>query len=135
MLKITEPFLVLVPVDCTGCSARSTKRTFPAGQAMFASIAGLALALFMTASAFAADRLTVAVAAGFKRPFSEIAKRFESTHPIMIEASYASTGTFFTQISNGAPYDLFLAADERRPQVLQEKREGPDTFSLHLSEN
>ncbi len=97
------------------------KRTFLAGQEMFAWIMGLALALFMTTSALAADSLTVAVAASFKRPFGEIARRFEAGFPIKVEASFASTGTLYSQIVNGALYDIFLAADDKRPQVLNEK--------------
>ncbi len=88
---------------------------------MIAWITGLALILLMTTSTLAADSLTVAVAASFKRPFTEIARRFEAGHPIKVEASFASTGTLHSQIVNGAHYDIFLAADEKRPQVLHEE--------------
>ena len=88
---------------------------------MFAWTTGFILVLSMSASAFAADSLTVAVAASFKRPFSEIVRRFEAGHPIKVEASFASTGAFYAQIVNGALYDIFLAADEKRPQDLYEK--------------
>ncbi len=88
---------------------------------MIAWVTGLALMLLMTTSAFAADSLTVAVAASFKRPFGEIARSFEAAHPIKVEASFASTGTLQSQIVNGARYDIFLAADDKRPQVLHEK--------------
>jgi molybdate transport system substrate-binding protein len=88
---------------------------------MLARITGLALILFMTTSALAADSLTVAVAASFKRPFGEIARSFEAGHPIKVETSFASTGTLYSQIVNGALYDIFLAADAKRPQVLHEK--------------
>lgn len=87
---------------------------------MIAWITGLILVLSMSASAFAADSLTVAVAASFKRPFGEIARRFEAGHPIKVEASFASTGTLYSQIVNGALYDILLAADHKRPQVLHE---------------
>jgi len=87
---------------------------------MLAWITGLALILLMTTSALAADSLTVAVAASFKRPFTEIARRFEASYPIKIEASFASTGTIYSQIVNGALYDIFLAADKKRPQALHE---------------
>src|SRR5512139_318243 len=95
--------------------------TFLAGQQMIAWITGLALILLMTTSVLADDSLTVAVAASFKRPFTEIARRFEAGHPIKVEASFASTGTLHSQIVNGALYDIFLAADEKRPQVLHEE--------------
>jgi molybdate transport system substrate-binding protein len=93
---------------------------FFAGQQMIAWITGLALILSMTTSAFAAESLTVAVTASFKRPFGEIARRFEAGHPIKVEATFASTGTLHSQIVNGAPYDIYLAADDKRPQVLHE---------------
>ena len=48
---------------------------------MLAWIAGFALILLMTTSVLAADNLTVAVAASFKRPFTEIARRFEDGPP------------------------------------------------------
>lgn len=88
---------------------------------MLAGIAGFALILLMTTSVLAADNLTVAVAASFKRPFTEIVRRFEEGHPIKVEASFASTGTLHSHIVNGALYDIFLAADEKRPQDLYEK--------------
>ncbi len=94
------------------------KRTFLAGQEMFVWIMGLVLIFFMTTSALAADRLTVAVAASFKRPFTEIVRHFEALYPVKVEASFASTGTLYSQIVNGALYDIFLAADDKRPQVL-----------------
>jgi molybdate transport system substrate-binding protein len=88
---------------------------------MVAWITGLVLFLFMSTSALAADSVTVAVAASFKRPFEEIARSFEAGHAVKVEASFASTGTLYSQIVNGAPYDIFLAADDKRPQVLHEK--------------
>jgi molybdate transport system substrate-binding protein len=76
--------------------------------------------MFMTTSALADGSLTVAVAASFKRPFGEIAQRFEAGHPIKVEASFTSTGTLYSHIVNGALYDIFLAADDIRPQVLHD---------------
>jgi molybdate transport system substrate-binding protein len=87
---------------------------------MIAWITGLILVLSMSTSALAADSLAVAVAASFKRPFGEIARRCEAGRAIKIEASFASTGTLYSQIVNGALYDVFLAADDKRPQVLYE---------------
>jgi molybdate transport system substrate-binding protein len=95
--------------------------TFLAGKRMVAWLTGLALILFLTTSVLAADSLTVAVAASFKRPFGEIARHFEANQFIKVEASFASTGTLYSQIVNGALYDVFLAADEKRPQDLNGK--------------
>ena len=85
---------------------------------MLAWITGLALVLLLTTSVLAADILTVAVSASFKRPFEQITRRFEATHSVKIEASFSSTGILYSQITNGARYDVFLAADDKRPQLL-----------------
>ncbi len=98
----------------------SSPGPFIAGRQMIAWITGLILVLSMSTSAFAADSVTVAVAASFKRPFGEIARSFEAGHPIKVEASFASTGTLYSHIVNGALYDIFLAADDKRPQLLHE---------------
>ena len=48
------------------------------------------------------------------------------TFPIKIEIKYqiisAATGTLYQQIKHGAPFDLFLAADNVRPKVLEQER-------------
>jgi molybdate transport system substrate-binding protein len=40
---------------------------------------------------------------------------------VKIEATFASTGSLYNQIKNGAPYDVFLSADEQRPDLLQKE--------------
>jgi molybdate transport system substrate-binding protein len=66
----------------------------------------------------AAESLTVAVAANFVTPFKEIAEVFKSETGIVIEPTFASTGSLYTQIVYGAPYDIFLSADEEKPAAL-----------------
>jgi molybdate transport system substrate-binding protein len=66
----------------------------------------------------AQDRVRVAVAANFIQPFKEIAAAFEVRTGIRVEATYTSSGNLYRQILNGAPYDLFLSADEERPARL-----------------
>lgn len=68
----------------------------------------------------AAD-LKAAVAANFIAPFQEIAAAFEAQSKIKVEATYSSTGNLYAQIINGAPYDVFLSADEKAPGKLFEK--------------
>ncbi|MFP3868609.1 MAG: molybdate ABC transporter substrate-binding protein [Desulfobacteraceae bacterium] len=60
----------------------------------------------------------VAVAANYMMPFQEIRDLFVKKYHLEVEQTFASTGKLYAQIINGAPYDLFLAADERRPQLL-----------------
>ena len=71
--------------------------------------------------AAAGERLMVAVAANFIRPMAEIGTLFFQQTGIRIESSYGATGKLYAQIRQGAPFDIFLAADSKRPQLLHEQ--------------
>jgi molybdate transport system substrate-binding protein len=71
--------------------------------------------------ALAGEKLLAAVAANFILPSQELAEMFEDQTGITIETTYASTGKLYGQIINGAPYDIFFAADEKRPHLLNEQ--------------
>ncbi|TIH12517.1 molybdate ABC transporter substrate-binding protein [Marinifilum sp. JC120] len=77
----------------------------------------LTLLLALPFSANAAD-LMVAQAANFMPAMQEIIPAFKKSSGLEVLATYTSTGKLYAQIVNGAPFDLFLAADERRPQIL-----------------
>lgn len=66
-------------------------------------------------------QLKVAVASNFAPTLKVLASQFEAqtTHQVLI--SSGSTGKLYAQIMNGAPYDVFLAADTLRPQKLIEQ--------------
>jgi molybdate transport system substrate-binding protein len=78
--------------------------------------------VLLAGPALAKEKINVAVAANFITAFQEIALSFEAKTGISVEATYSSTGQLYAQIVNGAPYDLFLSADEERPTLLN--REG-----------
>ena len=78
----------------------------------------LLFGLLLTMAA-AADTLRVAVAANFRAPMQDIVAGFESQTRHRVKVSAASTGVIYNQIRNGAPFDLFLAADSRHPQLLE----------------
>ncbi len=78
-----------------------------------AALAG-AVSLLMGASALAAET-KVAVAANFTEPAKEIAAKFEAKTGDKVVLSFGSSGQFYTQIANGAPYEVFLSADSERP--------------------
>lgn len=66
-------------------------------------------------------KVTVAAASDLKFAFDEIVAAFEKVHPeIDVEPTYGSSGNFFSQLSNKAPFDLFLSADISYPQKLAE---------------
>lgn len=65
--------------------------------------------------------LHVAVASNFTFPMKQIARHFRQETGIELITSSGSTGTLYAQISNGAPFDVFLSADAIRPMLLVEK--------------
>jgi molybdate transport system substrate-binding protein len=54
--------------------------------------------------------------------FDELAREFRVTHPgITLVPTYGSSGNFYAQVCNGAPFDLFLSADVKYPDKLIEQ--------------
>lgn len=81
----------------------------------------LASILVLSASASlpaAADTAHIAVAANFAMPMKVLADRFEQATGHSLALSSGSTGKFYTQIRNGAPFDVLLAADDDTPARL-----------------
>ena len=66
-----------------------------------------------------ADEVQVAVAANFTAPIQALAASFEQDTGHKLVASYGATGQFYTQIKNGAPFEVFLSADDSTPQKLE----------------
>ena len=77
---------------------------------------------------FAAEVVRVAVASNYIQTFKEISAIFVARTGIKIEASYTSSGNLYSQIVNGAPYDIFLSADEERPDRLYKAGKGEKPF-------
>ncbi len=67
----------------------------------------------------AQETLTVAAAADLQPVMTEIAARFEKQSGAEVKLSFGSSGNFFAQIQNGAPYDLFFSADLEYPTKLE----------------
>jgi molybdate transport system substrate-binding protein len=80
---------------------------------------GVLLALLAPLTPLAqAGEVRAAVAANFTAPMQQIAPLFEQASGHKVRLSFGSTGKFYAQIRNGAPYDVFVAADSRTPQRL-----------------
>lgn len=77
-----------------------------------AALSGLLL-LFAGAAAHAGD-VPVAVAANFTEPAKEIAAAFKAKTGDTATLSFGASGGFYTQISQGAPFQVFLSADTER---------------------
>jgi molybdate transport system substrate-binding protein len=65
-----------------------------------------------------AESINIAVASNFIAPGQEIAKLFEKENGYQIKISSGSTGKFFAQIQNGAPFHVLLSADTLTPAKL-----------------
>lgn len=77
----------------------------------------LIAAIFFASTAFGrAAQAVVAVAANFAEPARQIAKVFKKETGYDVSLSFGATGNFYNQIIQGAPFDVFLAADTERPQ-------------------
>jgi molybdate transport system substrate-binding protein len=68
-----------------------------------------------------ADEVQIAVAANFTAPMKAIAAEFEKDTGHTVTASFGATGGLYTQINNGAPFDVFLAADDSTPIKLEKE--------------
>jgi molybdate transport system substrate-binding protein len=66
--------------------------------------------------------LSVAAAANLKPALEEITRLFQARNPgVEVKATFGASGTFFAQIANGAPFDLFLSADSEFPARVVEQ--------------
>jgi molybdate transport system substrate-binding protein len=87
-----------------------------------ALIMGIVAALFYdyrpTLERVRSTRVRVAAAADLRFALDEAARRFESGHDVEVRSSYGSSGTFYAQLLNQAPFDLFLSADIDYPRQL-----------------
>lgn len=81
-------------------------------------ISALLASLLLVATAARADPVLVAVAANFTAPFNKLAAEFEKDSGHQLVASFGSTGKFYAQIKNGAPFEVLLAADDETPAKL-----------------
>src|SRR5262245_61460548 len=99
------------------------------------SILGLVVALAaghrsLDAQSASAGVLSIAAASDLQTIFPELASRFERETGVKVNVSFGSSGSFFAQIQNGAPYDLFFSADVDYPRQLVKSGHG-DATSLY----
>jgi len=89
-------------------------------------IAGWVTALMLVWVGFgieplAAEEIQVAVAANFAATMKDIVPEFEKETSHRAILSFGSTGKFYAQIKNGAPFEIFLAADTKTPLRLEQE--------------
>jgi len=68
-----------------------------------------------------AEQVQAAVAANFIPAFRDIAAAFKKVTGHKILVSTGSSGKFYAQIKNGAPFEVFFSADDERPRLLEEE--------------
>ncbi len=84
----------------------------------------LAASMFVSVTAIqpllaANEPVAVAVASNFASTGQALATAFEQQSGTPVQISLASTGKLYAQITNGALFDVFLAADAKRPKLLE----------------
>ncbi len=79
---------------------------------------GLFISAYLLCGAVASEELLIAVASNFSGPMAELAKRFEAQTGHNIKVAYGSSGRLFAQIRSGAPFQVFLSADQDKPARL-----------------
>jgi len=82
----------------------------------------------------ARTELSIAAAADLRFALDDLVKQFEQKNPaVKINVTYGSSGNFFAQFQNGAPFDLFFSADVAYPRKLAEKGLGVDDVFLYAT--
>lgn len=82
----------------------------------------LVLALAFFYSTLFANTTNVAVAANLSYVINDLVKEFNKTNNnTQIQVTLGSSGKFATQIQNGAPFDIFLSADMKFPEILEKE--------------
>ncbi len=85
-------------------------------------VAGLLLAFFLFhVSNALAKELRVAVASNFLLPLKELSMEFKKSTGNKVVVISGSTGKLYAQIKQGAPFDILLAADSVRPELLEKE--------------
>ncbi|ART81661.1 molybdate ABC transporter substrate-binding protein [Oceanisphaera profunda] len=83
-------------------------------------VMALGCSVLLSATVSAAE-IRVAVAANFTDVIKQLGAEFGKQSGHKVSVSSGATGKLYAQIKNGAPYDVFLAADEGRPTLLDEE--------------
>ena len=91
----------------------------------------IAVLLIACAPSLWAQPVTIAVAANMKDAFAEINSAFRATGKPELRVVFGSSGNFTAQIMNGAPYSLFIAADEHFPLELYKNGKAIDEGAIY----
>lgn len=90
-----------------------------------------ALMLLIYSTISFGQMVSVAVAANMKDAFAEIQAAFKATGKPEMRVVYGSSGNFTAQIMNGAPFNLFISADEKFPLELYKNGKTVDSGKVY----
>ena len=77
--------------------------------------------ILMSSVAYSEDSVRIAVASNFLTTLKALSQDFTKETGITVHISNGATGMLYAQIKHGAPYDLFFAADAKRPEMLEKE--------------
>lgn len=96
------------------------------------SISTFLLSIFYICSCHTkTDKLTIAAASNMQHVLDTLVSKFEDRHQIKCQKVIASSGKITAQLSQGAPYDIFLSADTKYPNKLRKLNITVDTISIY----
>jgi len=91
-----------------------TRTPFPAALVTLAALLGSACGRHAEPG-----KLSIAAASDLQFALADASRQFRQAHPqTQVQIDYGSSGTFYAQIRNGAPFDLFLSANVQYPRTL-----------------
>src|SRR5215213_7135266 len=80
----------------------------------------LCFLLSLGVSAHAAEEITIAAASDLNFAFKDLVAQYEKTTGNTVKLTLGSSGNFYAQLQNGAPFDLYFSADIGYPKKLEE---------------
>ena len=88
----------------------------------FGLLITLILIFVFSPSVKAGENILIAAASNLRFAMHEICHAFQESNPsIQTKVSYGSSGNFFAQIKQGAPFDIFFSADTTYPEQLEKE--------------
>ncbi|MFT5544278.1 MAG: molybdate transport system substrate-binding protein [Kangiellaceae bacterium] len=115
-MKLTLPFygfFLLIAFGLQSCDFVGTQREASSATQKMAQTSAM--------------RARVAVASNFINPMKELISAFEKQTSYQIVVSYSASGKLYAQIINGAPFHLFLSADQAKPSAIVENNRGTNS--------
>ena len=127
MRRFALTVAALAAVTVAGCS--SSPSSAPSGSSTSSPVAA--------SSALPAGTITVFAAASLKETFTQIGKQFETAHPgDTVKFSFGASSTLATQITSGAPADVFASAAPKNMQTVVSAGDAsnPQDFAKNTAE-